>query len=180
MVYFKPRNTNLGIFWRNGKCWYILRPLGIIYHHLVWHMDVWYSLCSFSILFPFWYVWTKKNLATLILRSMLVYIGRGIITMREWQLTKNDCVIEPDPVVTFCSVFLIWGFVIWCILLREQVPFNLWRTWIVEHLTWLYMGTLVTDVRAWGPMLWFCKYYFQFLPLFVLISTQIFHLKKCF
>jgi hypothetical protein len=23
------------------------------------------------------------------------------------------------------------------------VPFNMWRTWIVEHLTWLYMGTLV-------------------------------------
>jgi hypothetical protein len=28
-------------------------------------MTVWYRLWSFGILFPFWYVWTKKNLATL-------------------------------------------------------------------------------------------------------------------
>jgi hypothetical protein len=27
-------------------------------------MDVWYSWWSFGIYFPFWYVWTKKNLAT--------------------------------------------------------------------------------------------------------------------
>jgi hypothetical protein len=29
-------------------------------------MAVWYSLWSFGIFFPFWYVWTMKNLATLI------------------------------------------------------------------------------------------------------------------
>ena len=52
--------------------------------------------------------------------------------------------IRFNPVVALSSIFLIWGFVIWCILLREDVPFNLWRTWIVEHLTWLYMGTLVS------------------------------------
>jgi hypothetical protein len=28
-------------------------------------MAVWYSLWSFGIFFPIWYVWTKKNLATL-------------------------------------------------------------------------------------------------------------------
>jgi hypothetical protein len=28
-------------------------------------MAVWYSLWSFCIFFPFWYFWTKKNLATL-------------------------------------------------------------------------------------------------------------------
>jgi hypothetical protein len=28
-------------------------------------MAVWYSLWSFCIFFPFWYVWTEKNLATL-------------------------------------------------------------------------------------------------------------------
>jgi hypothetical protein len=28
---------------------------------------VWYSLWSFVVFFPFWYVWTKKNLATPIL-----------------------------------------------------------------------------------------------------------------
>jgi hypothetical protein len=29
-------------------------------------MVVWYSLWSFGIYFPIWYVWTKKNLATLL------------------------------------------------------------------------------------------------------------------
>jgi hypothetical protein len=29
-------------------------------------MAVWYSLWSIGTLFPFWYVWTKKNLATLV------------------------------------------------------------------------------------------------------------------
>jgi hypothetical protein len=28
-------------------------------------MTGWYSLWSFGIFFPLWYVWTKKNLATL-------------------------------------------------------------------------------------------------------------------
>jgi hypothetical protein len=28
-------------------------------------MAVWYSLWTLVIFFPFWYVWTKKNLATL-------------------------------------------------------------------------------------------------------------------
>jgi hypothetical protein len=28
-------------------------------------MTVWYSLWSFGIFFPIWYVWTMKNLATL-------------------------------------------------------------------------------------------------------------------
>jgi hypothetical protein len=50
----------------NGKCWYILWPFCIIYDHLVKYMAVWYSMWSFGILFPFWYVWTMKNLATLL------------------------------------------------------------------------------------------------------------------
>jgi hypothetical protein len=28
-------------------------------------MAIWYSLWSFVIFFPIWYVWTKRNLATL-------------------------------------------------------------------------------------------------------------------
>jgi uncharacterized RDD family membrane protein YckC len=32
-------------------------------------MASWYSLWSFVIFFPFWYVWTKKNLATLCLSA---------------------------------------------------------------------------------------------------------------
>jgi hypothetical protein len=54
----------------NGKCWFMsifynLCPFVIIYVHLVLCMADWCSLCSFGIFFPFWHVWTKKNLATL-------------------------------------------------------------------------------------------------------------------
>jgi hypothetical protein len=51
---------------QHEKCLYVLWPSGIIYSHLVKFMFVWYSLWSFGIFFPFWYVWTKKNLATLL------------------------------------------------------------------------------------------------------------------
>ena len=57
--------------------------------------------------------------------------------------------IRFNPVVTFTSIVLIWSFVIWCILLGEDVPFNRWKSWIVQHLTWLYVGTLV---RSQGPI----------------------------
>jgi hypothetical protein len=33
--------------------------------HVVLFMAVWYTLWSFGIFFPFWYVWSKTNLATL-------------------------------------------------------------------------------------------------------------------
>jgi hypothetical protein len=32
-------------------------------------MSVWYSLWSFGVFFPIWYVWTKKNPATLVMSS---------------------------------------------------------------------------------------------------------------
>ena len=51
--------------------------------------------------------------------------------------------IRFNPVATVISVTLIWSFVIWCILLGEDVPFNHWKSWIVKHLSWLYIGTLV-------------------------------------
>jgi hypothetical protein len=33
-------------------------------------MAVWYSLWLFCVLFPFWYVWSNKNLATLVSRTL--------------------------------------------------------------------------------------------------------------
>jgi hypothetical protein len=70
MVYFKTKNPNLGIFWRalEWKMWYIIRPFGIIYDHLVY--VIFGRLVQFVIIwqtyFPFWYVWNKNNLATLV------------------------------------------------------------------------------------------------------------------
>jgi hypothetical protein len=59
MVYLKTKNpiwVYLGGPW-NGKCLYILQPFGTTYDHLA----VWYNLWQFGILFPFWFVWTKKT-----------------------------------------------------------------------------------------------------------------------
>jgi hypothetical protein len=39
--------------------------VGVFYDHLECFMAILYSLWSFVIFFPIWYVWTKKNLATL-------------------------------------------------------------------------------------------------------------------
>jgi hypothetical protein len=67
MINYKTKNTNLGIFGEplNRKCWHILRPFGLIHGRLVYYIAIWYNLRSFGIFFPFWYVWSKKNLATL-------------------------------------------------------------------------------------------------------------------
>jgi hypothetical protein len=48
---------NVGVFYDHLKYF--------MYGHLVYLMVVWYSFLSFDIFFPFWYVWAKKNLATL-------------------------------------------------------------------------------------------------------------------
>jgi hypothetical protein len=49
---------------------------GIFCDHLEYVMAIWYNLWLFGIacgrwlyFFPFWYVWTKKNLATLVVRK---------------------------------------------------------------------------------------------------------------
>jgi hypothetical protein len=63
---FKPKIPILVKFggpW-SGQCCYIL--FGTFYGYLVQSIAFWYSLLSFGILIAFWYVPTKKNLATLI------------------------------------------------------------------------------------------------------------------
>jgi hypothetical protein len=45
---------NVGIFW-----------MVLEWKMLVYFMAVWHSLCSFGTVYPFWYVWNYKNLATL-------------------------------------------------------------------------------------------------------------------
>jgi hypothetical protein len=69
MVYFETKYTNLIKILENLG----MENVGIFYDHLEYFTALWYnlwpfgigSLWSFSIFFPFWYVWTKKNLATL-------------------------------------------------------------------------------------------------------------------
>jgi hypothetical protein len=65
---FSNKNPNLGKIWRALKCkmllyfmiiWNMSWPFGIMYGSLVKFVVIWY-------IFPFWYVWTKKNLATML------------------------------------------------------------------------------------------------------------------
>jgi hypothetical protein len=42
-------------------------------------MAVWYSFSTLGMLFPFWYIWTEKNLATLIPR----FSGLGKLAERD-------------------------------------------------------------------------------------------------
>jgi hypothetical protein len=49
-------------FWGpwNEICWYILWPFGILHDHLVYVMAIWYTLHSFGIFFPFWFIVPRK------------------------------------------------------------------------------------------------------------------------
>jgi hypothetical protein len=63
MVYFQTKNQNLGKFWRE------MENIGLFNDHLEYFTDICYNLWQFGtvcgILFPIWFVLTKKNLATL-------------------------------------------------------------------------------------------------------------------
>jgi hypothetical protein len=96
---FKPKNTNLGKFWRELKgkmlayftaIWYILRRLDICCGHLVYFVVIWYT---FS---PFWYLCcTKKNLATLVRVSKITI--------------SSKCAPKPIILANFCMRDLSLG-----------------------------------------------------------------------
>jgi hypothetical protein len=51
-----------------------MKNVCLFYDHLEKFVVVWYSLWSFGIFLPFWYVLTKKNLATLdVFQAMLLF-----------------------------------------------------------------------------------------------------------
>ena len=65
--------------------------------------------------------------------------------------------IRMNPIVSITAIALIWGFVIWCAIQRQDVPFEHWKNWIVHKLTWLYIGS--NDVWAiFVIVLYFSKY----------------------
>jgi hypothetical protein len=74
MVCFQTKNHNFGQIRRASEwkmLWYfmnILRPFGVIYGLLV------YIVCGpLLYFFTFWYVWTKKNLATLLITGLIIW-----------------------------------------------------------------------------------------------------------
>jgi hypothetical protein len=101
-VFFKPKIPFLVKFGGpgNGKrshaylktVWNILRPFSI----------VWYSLWSFGIFFLFWYVWTKKNLATLHMWRMdirhRIYVRSYVLQLMQSGPFFVECVMEASAV----------------------------------------------------------------------------------
>lgn len=64
-----------------------------------------------------------------------------------------------NPVVTFASAIIVWGFVIFCLvwtdIASDEIP--KWQAWVTTTWTWLYIGT--QDVWfAFIVVLYFSKY----------------------
>jgi hypothetical protein len=55
-------------FWKPGNAtlWYHLWPFGILCDHLLYFMAIGYIFRSFVKFPPFWYIISRKNLATLL------------------------------------------------------------------------------------------------------------------
>jgi len=65
--------------------------------------------------------------------------------------------IRFNPLVSGLSIALIWGFVIWCAIQGEDVPFIQWKAWIVAKFTWLYVGS--QDLWAVFAIVLYCSKY---------------------
>ena len=46
-----------------------------------------------------------------------------------------------NPVVTLLSLTLIWSMVITCIVKKEDIPFEVWRSTLTDWFTWLYISS---------------------------------------
>lgn len=67
--------------------------------------------------------------------------------------------IRLNPVVSFVSSVIIWGFVVWCMIDPEVANKQMgeWKMWITRTFTWMYIGTQ----DAWAVFiiaLYFSKY----------------------
>jgi len=67
--------------------------------------------------------------------------------------------IRLNPVVSFVSALIIWGFVVWCMIDPEVANERMgeWKSWITKTFTWMYIGTQ----DAWAVfiiVLYFSKY----------------------
>ena len=50
--------------------------------------------------------------------------------------------IRFNPIVSFGSILLIVGFVVWCSILQENAPFFELTKSIVKNFTWFYIGSM--------------------------------------
>jgi hypothetical protein len=117
---FKPKIPIWEHFGGSCKSCYILWSFGIFNGHFVKFMAVWYmyvpSLWSIGIFFAFWYVWTKKNLATLTYN----YLSKQDCQMVYFQ-TKN------------LSLGKFWRALDWKMLIYFMVIWNILRIFGISY-----------------------------------------------
>jgi choline-glycine betaine transporter len=65
--------------------------------------------------------------------------------------------IRFNPIVSFLSITLIWTFVAVCVVYKDAVPFGVWKSFIVDKFTWLYIGS--QDVWAIFAVVLYCSKY---------------------
>ena len=83
--------------------------------------------------------------------------------------------IRFNPVVTLLSLIVIWAFVIWCSIAKEDVPFDAWTSWIVDNFTWFYVGS--TQVWIAVGIILYCRYVLQQIRLPRINLKLRFHIK---
>jgi len=88
------------------------------------------------------------------------YVGYGFKKDESVNIKFNLPLIGQlrfNPIVSVCSIVLIWAFVAICIVYQENVPFIAWKGFIVDKFTWLYIGS--QDLWAvFAIILYFSKY----------------------
>ena len=65
--------------------------------------------------------------------------------------------IRFNPIVTFAAISLIWTFVAICANFQDKVPFDEWKSAIVDNFTWLYVGA-ESIWAIFAILLYFSKY----------------------
>jgi hypothetical protein len=75
-----------------------MENVGILYDHLEYFTAVCYSLWSFGIFFPIWYVWIKKNLATLICLTVFILVQNvdARVECQGGQASQQESNFPPD------------------------------------------------------------------------------------
>merc|ERR1719361_270139 len=88
------------------------------------------------------------------------YRGYGFTEdLSPWTKFKVPIIgeIRFNPIVSITAIALIWGFVAWCAIQGEDVPFTKWKAWIVAKFTWLYVGS--QDLWAVFAIVLYCSKY---------------------
>ena len=65
--------------------------------------------------------------------------------------------IRFNPIVSVLAIVFIWTFVIICGSVPQGLPFAVWKRWIVENFTWLYIGS--QDAWAVFAIVLYCSKY---------------------